>query len=329
MMQSKTRALLHMMILVYHFSMQNRKSGGIALAENFSIREISLFRAGGIAELYAEPRTTEELLSIMELASEKGLNIEVIGAGSHILAPESGIPGLLVSTRSMKGITIRGDLLTAGPGEMLDGIINIAIDHKLIGLEELGGIPGTIAGALSINASANGRSISDAFFYADYVTPDGRIHRRTFYPDTFSLQDSAFSPDEIIVNVALRLKHSKATAEARLRKEKFVELMFIPPCRRCAGEVFRDLPDRKAADLIRQAGFIRDKDIRAEFSDYQSNCIFTYDGCTSDEIFTLILRTAEKVHKETGVLLEPSITLLGSFKEQWKELYRQSHQKKV
>ena len=100
MMQSKTRALLHMMILVYHFSMQNRKSGGIALAENFSIREISLFRAGGIAELYAEPRTTDELLSIMELASEKGLHIEVIGAGSHILAPESGIPGLLISTRS-------------------------------------------------------------------------------------------------------------------------------------------------------------------------------------------------------------------------------------
>ena len=329
MIKSKTRGLLHMQNLVYHFSMQSIKGGGITLAENFSIKEISLFRAGGNAEFYAEPRTTDELLSVLHLASERGLHIEVIGAGSHILAPESGISGLLISTRSMKGITIRGDLLTAGPGEMLDGIINIAIDHNLIGLEELGGIPGTIAGALSINASANNRSISNAFFYADYVTTDGRIHRRTFYPDTFSLQDSAFSADEIIVNVALRLKHSKATAEARLRKEKFVELMFIPPCRRCAGEVFRDLADMKAADLIRQAGFIRDPGIRAEFSDYQSNCIFTYEGCTSDEIFSLILKTAERVYEETGIMLEPSITLLGSFRERWKELSQQSHLRKA
>ena len=302
-----------MMILVYHFSMQNRKSGGIALAENFSIREISLFRAGGIAELYAEPRTTEELLSIMELASEKGLNIEVIGAGSHILAPESGIPGLLVSTRSMKGITIRGDLLTAGPGEMLDGIINIAIDHKLIGLEELGGIPGTIAGALSINASANGRSISDAFFYADYVTPDGRMHRRTFYPDTFSLQDSAFSPDEIIVNVALRLKHSKATAEARLRKEKFVELMFIPPCRRFSGEIFRDTPFMSAAEAIKKAGLTGKNGRGAEFSEYHPNSIFTYPGCSSGEVYNLIREAEVTVKEKLGIDLERSITLLGNF----------------
>ena len=309
--------------------MRNINGGGIALAENFSMKEISLFRAGGMAELYAEPRTFDELLAVLDLASRRNLHIEVIGAGSHILAPESGIEGLLISTRSMKGITIRGDLLTAGPGDMFDGIINIAIDHNLIGLEELGGIPGTIAGAISVNASANGRSISDAFFYADSVTPDGRIHRRTFYPDTFSHQGSAFSDDEIIVNVALRLRPSKATAEARLRKEKFVELMFIPPCRRCAGEVFHDLADTKAADLIRQAGFIREEGIRAEFSDYQSNCIFTYEGCTSDEIFTLLCKTAEKVYETSGILLEPSITLLGSFRERWKELSQRYHQSSV
>ena len=99
--------------------MRNINGGGIALAENFSMKEISLFRAGGMAELYAEPRTFDELLAVLDLASRRNLHIEVIGAGSHILAPESGIEGLLISTRSMKGITIRGDLLTAGPGMRL------------------------------------------------------------------------------------------------------------------------------------------------------------------------------------------------------------------
>ena len=85
----------------------------------------------------------------------------------------------------------------------------------------------------------------------------------------------------------------------------------------------------KAADLIRQAGFIREEGIRAEFSDYQSNCIFTYEGCTSDEIFTLLCKTAEKVYETSGILLEPSITLLGSFRERWKELSQRYHQSSV
>ena len=303
-------------------SMKIIHGGGIALAENYSIKEISLFRAGGMASLYAEPRSFNELLSVLELAEKRGLSTEVIGAGSHILAPESGIGGLLISTRSMKGITIRGDLLTAGPGEMLDGIINIAIDHNLTGMEELGGIPGTIAGALSINASANGRSISDVFFYADLLTPDGKLHREPYRSTDTDGYGPVFRKDAIIVQVALRLRPSKATAEARLRKERFVELMFIPPCRRCSGIIFRDPEGLSAADLIREAGFIRDRKLRAEFSEYQSNCIFTYKGCTSDEIFTLMLETARNVYEKTGIMLEPSITLLGSFRDRWKELYR-------
>ena len=219
------------------------------------------------------------------------------------------------SVDPIKGITIKGDLLEASPGETLDNVINQAIDHNLIGLEEIAGIPGTIAGAISVNAQANGRSISDVFFYADYLTLSGEMHRRPCYHEYFTKQNSIFSPDEFIISIALRLQPSKASAEARVRKEKYVELMFIPPCRRFSGEIFRDTEGMSAADAIRSAGLTGPSGFRAEFSEYQPNSIFTYPGCTPSEIYTLILRAEREVKEKLGIELERSITVLGSFRD--------------
>ncbi len=292
--------------LPYHFSM----TGEAIIQERYPMRNSNLFGTGGSARYYAQPNNMAELMSVLEEAYRRSLRITVIGGGTHILVPEEGIDGLVISTKAMRGLSIKGDLITAAPGEMLDSIINIAIDHNLVGMEELGGIPGTIAGAMTCNASANGKSLSDVFFYADYITPGGQMHRRPYYSDVFSKQDSAFNETEIITSVALRLFPSKATAEARMKKEAFVELFFIPPCARLSGQIFKDPEGYDAASLIRESGLAGPNGTRAEFSLYQSNCIFTYPNATSGEIRHLIDTAIITVKKKLGILLEPSITLL-------------------
>ncbi len=274
------------------------------------MKRLNSFSAGGSARYYAQPRSIAELMSVLEFAYRKGIAVEIIGGGTHILVPDEGIDALVISTKDMRGMTIRGDLITASPGEMLDNIINIAIEHNLIGMEELGGIPGTVAGAMTINASANGKSLSDVFFYGDYLTIDGKIHRRPYYSDSFRKQGSAFGSTEIIIGVALRLQPSKATAEARLRKEKYVEKFFIPPCPRYSGQIFKDPEGMSAAELISKCDLTGENGSKAEFSEYDSNCIFTYPGCTADEIKSLILHTRDSVLEKTGIRLELSLDIL-------------------
>ncbi len=277
------------------------------------MKKHSSFSTGGKAEFYAEPRNVYDALSALEMAYAKGLEVTVIGAGTHLLVSEEGIPGLVISASSMKGMSIKGDLLIASPGETLDNVINQAIDHNLIGLEEIAGIPGTIAGAVAVNAEANNRSISDLFFYADYLTLNGEIHRRPFFYDFFSKKGS-FSTDCLIISVALRLKPSRASAEARERKEKYVEKMYIPPCRRFSGKIFMDSPEMSASDAIKLSGLTGYNGSRAEFSEYQPNSILTYPGCTSDEIYALIQRGKRTIKDKLGIELDTSITILGSFR---------------
>lgn len=101
-----------------------------------------------------------------------------------------------------------------------------------------------------------------------------------------------------------------------MRKEEYVERMFIPPCARFSGEIFRDPEGMKAEDALRKAGMTGYHGLRAEFSEYQPNSIFTYPGCTSDEIYSLIRMAEREVEEKTGIRLTRSITLLGPFRDQ-------------
>lgn len=291
----------------------SRHLSALVITEEMDMSRRSSFSTGGKAEYYAQPASTEDCISLLEHAYKKNLHVSFIGAGTHILVSDEGIPGLVISTASMKGMSIKGRLLIASPGEALDNIINKAIDHNLSGLERIAGIPGTIAGALSVNAGANSMKLSDVFFYADYLSFDGRIHRRPHFHDAFSEQSSIFSSNGLVVSVALKLNPTRASAEARERKEEYVEKMYIPPSRRFSGEIFKDSKEMKAEDAIRKAGLTGPNGSHAEFSEYQANSILTYPGCTSQEIYTLIRHAEKTVKEKLNICLIPSITMLGSF----------------
>ncbi len=284
----------------------------VFMKNNYSLKSSSPMAFDGKAEFYSEPNNINELMDVLESAYKMDIPVSCIGSGTNTLISDRLIEGLVISTKRLRGVTMKGALLECLPGEMLTEVIDKSIEHQLIGMEKLAGIPGTIAGAMNVNAEANGISLSDFVYYFDFVTYNGTLKRVANYSDTFSSQTLNMPEDGIITNIALRLNPSKATAEARIRKEMYVELLFIPPCSHFIGQVFKDTKDKKAADIIKELRLDRIKGY-AEYSSYQPNCIFSYPGCKANDVYELIKRAERDAKKELGIRLERSISLLGKF----------------
>ena len=277
--------------------------------QDYPIGMKTCFKTKGIAEYYSEPRDLSECLIALEYAYSKNINVSTIGAGTHVLVSDEGVPGLVISSKEMKGIAIKGVLVEAMGGEMLNTLINTTIDHNLIGLEPLGGLPGTIAGAIASNASAHGISISQFEFYTDYLTIGGRMHRIPNYCD----MNFMVPQDSLMIGTALRLRPSKQTAEARMRKEEFVEIAFIPPAENFSGYIFRNIDEKKLANLLERKNGYALEGCKAEFSKYQSNSIFTYPGCTASEIDRIINHVSDLIEKEEGERPLLALKKLGAF----------------
>lgn len=276
---------------------------------------VSSMRTGGKAECIIYPHNAMELERILEIAYSCGLEKTVFGKLTNTLVSDSGIAGLSISMERFKGITIKGDLFIASAGEMLDSCINRAIEHHLSGLEELGGIPGTVGGATACNAGAHGKEISTWFFYSDYITCDGRIRRMPAYSDAFSYRTSPFRQGDMILSTAFRLKPDRNTALARERKEKFRQEriekgQFRHPS---LGSFFKNPPLLSAGRLIEEAGFKGFEHKGAMVSPYHANFIVNAGGATSTSIFELgeIIRNA--VARIFNIDLEYEVRFLGKF----------------
>ena len=189
--------------------------------KNVDLSALTSTRTGGCCDFFHAPMTIEALLEDLERARSLSIPVTVLGCMSNVLVSDRGIAGLVISTRAVKGIEIKGDLVIAACGERLDAVINKALDHNLAGLEELGGIPGTVGGATWGNAGANGLEVGDRFFYSDYITASGKLRRMPSYCDAFSYRSSPFEEGDTILCTAFRLQPLGATAQARVRKEAF------------------------------------------------------------------------------------------------------------
>lgn len=278
----------------------------------YPLIESSSLKTKGKAGFYVEPRNINELMEAMELAYSRKIQLYIIGSGTHTLISDNLDNAMVISTRSMRGIMMKGTLLECYPGEMLDSIIDKAIEHQLIGLEKLAGIPGTIGGAMICNAESEGLRISDLAYYFDYLTLNGNLRRQRVYTDTFSRQQLDMEENGIITNIALRLNPSKATAEARIRKKLLVELEYIPPCTNYLGQVFKDTNQYKAEEIIRKIGLDKEDGI-AQFSEYQPNTIVTMPGYSTKDIYNLIVKAEMLANDILGIKLERSVSLIGQF----------------
>lgn len=287
------------------------------LLRNIPLAPLCSFHTGGDADLLGTPSDLEELRALLEYAREKALTLTVLGGGTNVLVSDRGVRGLTIVTTRMNSHHVRGTLVCAQAGQLIDRTIQIAIEHSLGGVELLGGLPGTLGGAVRGNAGAHGVHIGDFVEWVDHVDTFGVLHR-TYRDDLeFSYKHSVFcTKPDIIVEVALRLIPNKETSEAmRLREQsrklRFSAGQFDHPS---AGCMFKNPVGPPAGALIEQASLKGALQGGAAVSERHANFIINQQGdATSADILTLAERIACTVKSHSGITLEREVQLIGQW----------------
>ena len=287
----------------------------IQLEKNISLSNFTTWRIGGPAEWIAQPKNVEEIKSLINWTNKKKIPCNIIGAGSNLLINDKGIKGLSLCMRNLKGIQIdksRG-IIEVLSGEMLPTLARKAAANGLHGLEWAVGIPGTIGGAVVMNAGAQENCISDYLqsittlsFTGEYKT----IKRKDL---NYGYRYSLLQNENLIV-LSARLKLVSGHAE-KIRQVTNAylnhRLRTQPYQAQTCGSVFRNPEPLKAAKLIEELGLKGFRFGGAEISKIHSNFIINVNKATSYDVKELIKYIQKRVFNSYGILLETEVKQCG------------------
>jgi len=291
---------------------------GQSIKENLDLTSLSTMHIKAKAQFGAFPSELPELRALLSWASEQSLPVTILGGGSNCIISDQGIKGLAIIMTGMNRSHINGELFCVRPGLNLESAIDRASEAGLAGLEMLGGIPGTVGGAVFGNAGANNVQISDNLYYVDYLTLDGKLHRMQTHADEFSYRHSPFMEmkDIILYEAAFRLTPTRQTAQLRIikegakqrRKEKH---QYDYPS---AGCLFRNPPGLFAGKIIEDAGLKGCHIGGAMISPYHANYLINIDGtATGSDARALSELVHDTVRAKTGIELQYEVRFLGSW----------------
>lgn len=269
------------------------------------------FRTGGPAEVLFRPADVEDLSSFLA-ALPADVPVTVLGVGSNLLVRDGGLRG--VAIRLMRGFTsvsVDGDTASAGAGAPDLNVALAARDAGLAGLEFLSGIPGTIGGALRMNAGAYGGEIADVLVDADAVDRTGRQHRVTAAQMGFTYRHASAPVDWIFTAARLRGRPGDPAEIGRRIAEIDAARTDTQPRTRTGGSTFTNPPGHKAWQLIDAAGCRGLRIGDAQVSEKHCNFLVNLGQATSSEIESLGEEVRRRVFDRAGIRLEWEIRRIG------------------
>lgn len=291
--------------------------GMSAVSVNEPMSKHTTFRIGGPAELMIEPGSPRHLLAAVRQLKKFGIPYFVMGNGSNLLVGDKGIKGAVIKiSNSMSECEVAGCVITAQSGIKLSRIANTALNNSLSGLEFASGIPGTLGGAVFMNAGAYGEEMKDIISEVTYI--DTEKEEIDTIPGTeckFGYRKSIFSELNSIVTSA---KLSLVEAKAEDIKSKMNELTK----RRCekqpldkpsAGSTFKRPEGYFAGALIQDSGLKGCRVGGAEVSQKHSGFIINADKATAEDVRNLIKKVQDEVYFKFGVKMEPEVRFVGEF----------------
>ena len=281
--------------------------------ENEPLARHTTFRVGGPADVLFLPESAEELQRAMELAREAGEDCLVIGNGSNLLVRDGGVRGLVIKLAGpMSGVSVEGTAIRAQAGASLSQVSRAALQASLTGLEFASGIPGSLGGALAMNAGAYGGELSQVVREA-MVLMDGRVQTLSReelamgYRTTRVLREGG-----IVLSAVLDLKEGDASQIAetmdelnRRRREK--QPLSFPS----AGSTFKRPEGYFAGALIEQAGLKGYAIGGAQVSEKHAGFLINRGGATASDLLRLIEYVQERVYAQSGVRLETEVRICG------------------
>ena len=273
------------------------------------------FRIGGPADVLVLPRTLADLAAVAAWLSAEGERAVVLGRGSNVLVADRGVRGVVVKTgRGQEGLRFDGPRILAECGVSMPYFARQASLRGLSGLEFAGGVPGSVGGAVVMNAGAHGRCTADVVQRVRVVGSSGEA----VWPVSeleYAYRESRLQHEAAVVLAAefLLVPEDPSLTLSRLDewlRHRSDTQPLGPPSSGC---VFRNPEGDHAGRLIDQAGA---KGLRvggAVVSDRHANYILNVDGATAAEVRELIARVRERVRERSGVVLETEVKLLGEF----------------
>jgi UDP-N-acetylmuramate dehydrogenase len=276
------------------------------------LKDLVWFRSGGPAEILFRPADLEDLATFL-YAKPTEVPVSVVGVGSNLLVRDGGIPGVVIRLPASFGaISVEGDRVRAGAAALDATVARTAASGGVAGLEFLRGIPGTIGGALRMNAGCYGRELSDVLVEATAVDAKGDIRKFSAANMGFAYRSTRVPVDYIFVE-ALLAGRKGDPEEIRQRMEALVERREAsqPVRTKTGGSTFKNPPGRKAWELIDQAGCRGLTVGGARVSEMHCNFLVNESDAKSTEIEALGEEVRTRVKAKFGIELEWEIKRVG------------------
>jgi len=283
------------------------------IMENEPMSNHTSYGIGGPALAFIEPKAIKDLQIIKSFSEKYKVPLYCIGSGSNLLVSDRGVNGLVVSLEKyFKNIKFEKDKCYADAGIKLSKLVKDCIKQNKIGFETLIGIPGTLGGALIMNAGAFGNEISTYLTCVELLNNRGVVEKKNADEIEFKYRSSTFNKDDIILSAEFRMENApqnqiiKNRDDANHKRKNSQPLKF-----RSAGSVFKNPEGFSAGYLIDQAG-LKGKSIGgAMISDIHANFIINQENAKADDVVKLVKIIRDTVLKKYSIALELEITTLG------------------
>ncbi len=312
-------------------NMVKQNNFSATIQENIYMKDHTTFKIGGKAEVYVCPNSENDFVNIIRELLNENIPFFILGGGSNIVVSDEGIQGVVLSTENLTDIRILSEdestgktIIRASCGCSIESILQFCIENELTGLETFAGLPGTIGGAMFMNARCYDYSISDKLVFARYfdIHDSKSIQVYAKMDADWAYKKSPFQITShkqakvILTGDLLLLKGNKDDIEKKCDfyiKDRETKGHFKYPC---AGSVFKNNRNfgKSSGEIIDSAGLKGFKIGNAEISPWHGNLIINLGGASADDIKKIVAYVQKTVKEKTGFELECEILFVGNSK---------------
>jgi len=297
------------------------------------------FRLGGPADIFLEPTTVESLLAAVRLFMDEGCPVSVVGGGSNLCVADRGIRGAVIALSALRDCSLRDDvtesgappIVRAGAGTLMDDLVEWCACRSLAGLERFAGLPGTVGGAVFMNARCYERSVSDVFFEAevlDFGDEGCTIRNRAFDPSEWGYKRSPFQvrtgPDPLVLGkgsaIVLSASFRLTRGDSALIRDEMASCVrdreekghFRYPS---AGSMFKNNRDfgKPSGKIIDEAGLRGFSVGAARVAPWHGNIVINEGGASAGDVRRLVDEVRSRVLAATGFTLESEVVFAGDW----------------
>ena len=280
------------------------------------MKKHTTFRVGGPADYFVTPNTVEEVKAIIALCKKENVPYYILGNGSNLLVGDQGYRGVMIQLyKEMSNIEVDGEVIRVQAGALLSRIGNMALEAELQGFEFAAGIPGTVGGAVVMNAGAYGGEMKDILVDAPVLTADGEVLVLKNEELELGYRTSVVAQKGYIVLGATFKLEKGCTEDIRGKMDELkVQRTTKQPLEfPSAGSTFKRPTGYFAGKLIQDAGLRGFQVGGAQVSEKHCGFVINKDNATAADIVELMKQVADKVYAEFGVTLEPEVKRIGEF----------------